>query len=134
MTTTEKLLDLIRTNPRYSEAKTHYVSIYRKSQAYGGPEEGGWWKTYYELEGSVPFATEEQAQDYINHAELLVQQLQTAENTAFRDTFVNSYRDDVDYEDNFSYGETCGADEFTVIVESERGSLDNTNEPIGHYE
>lgn len=134
MNVTEQLLDMIRTNPRYTAAKTHYVSIYRTYQAYGGPEEGGWWKSYYELEGSVPFATQEQAQDYVEHAELLVKRLQHAENTMHRDVFVNSYRDDVDYQDDFTHGETCGADDFCVIVEEERGSLDNTKEPIGHYE
>ena len=30
--------------------KMVYVSLYTVERAYGGPEEGGWWYPYYELE------------------------------------------------------------------------------------
>jgi hypothetical protein len=35
-----------------------YISVYSVGQAYGGPEEGGWWYTTYEHEASIPFEAE----------------------------------------------------------------------------
>jgi len=134
MTVTDRLIDLIRNNPRFSEAKPHYVSIYKKEQCYGGPEEGGWWKTYYVLEGSVSFDTQEQADGYVEHVEIVAKELKNAADKSFRDTFVNSHCDDIDYQDDFCVGETCGSEDYIVIVEDVQGSLDNSNEPIGHYE
>lgn len=129
-----QIIDLIRNNPRFTQAQPCYVSIYSKSQAYGGAEEGGWWKTYYKLEGSVAFPTREQAEAYVEEVEKLAHMQQLQANAEYREYFLNSYRDDQDCEDDFCIGETCGADEFFVTIEEQQGEMDNCNEPVGHYE
>lgn len=134
MNTSEQLLDLIRNNPRYSAASTHYVSIYFKEQQYGGAEEGGWWHTVCTLEGSVSFDTREQAEQYVEHATQLADKLQRQANKEFRDAFVANHRDDADYDDDYCRGETVDAGNYFVHVEEQQGSLDNTKEPIGHWE
>lgn len=131
---TQHALDVIRSNPRYTQANGSYVSIYRTWQAYGGPEEGGWWKTYWKLEGSVYFPSQEQAEAYLDEVHALVARMQQQENDEARSAFLMNHRDDVDYEDDFCGGESCGPDEITVHIEQEQGSMDNTDEPIGHYE
>jgi hypothetical protein len=134
MSTTEQLVDLIRNNEHYTKAATHYVSIYSKEQLYGGPEEGGWWHTCYTLEGSVSFPTYEQAEAFLVQAEHLAGRMKSAADRAFRDNFVNNHRDDVDYEDDFCTGETCGSEDYLVCIEQKQGEMDNSDEPIGHYE
>jgi hypothetical protein len=44
------------------EAGGAYVSLYRKDSYYGGPEEGGWWGSDYELVRTQRFASEELAE------------------------------------------------------------------------
>jgi hypothetical protein len=134
MSITNQLIELIKSNPRYAPTATHYVSVYHKEQLYGGPEEGGWWHTVYQLEGSVAFPSREQAEAYIEHAEQLAEQLQIQANRQFRDAFVMKYRDDVDLEDDFCTGETIDAGEYLVHVEETQGSLDNSRDVIPHWE
>jgi hypothetical protein len=39
-----------------------YFAVYRVDRAYGGPEEGGWWFDYGEVEERFPITCEEDAQ------------------------------------------------------------------------
>lgn len=133
MNTSEQLIELIKANPRYTPTGQHYVSIYRKEQTYGGSEEGGWWHTVNTLEGSVAFPSLEQAELYVEHAEQLVEKLQQQANKERRDAFVLNHRDGIDYEDDFCTGESLDETYF-VHIEEKQGELDNTNEPIGHWE
>ena len=134
MNVNKQLLEIIRSNPRFSSTEKHYVSIYRSESAYGGPEEGGWWKDYNFLEGSVSFPTLEQAEEYLEHTKSLAEKMQQQANKAFRDAFVANHRDNIDYQDDFCRGESCSAPEYFVYIETTQGSLDNSDEPIGHYE
>ena len=43
------------------DGQTWYVSLYREEQQYGGPEEGGWWRTVTAIESYQEFSTREQA-------------------------------------------------------------------------
>lgn len=134
MNTTHKMLDIIRSNPRFEKANASYVSIYALSDAYGGPEEGGWWKRYWKLEGSVWFPTEEQALAFVDEATKLASNMRIEALRNQRDVFVANHREGIDYEDDFCGGEVPFADDFEVIIEDKPGSLDNTHEPIGHWE
>ena len=135
MNVSNQLIELIRSNPRFAEASTHYVSVYHKDQQFGGHEEGGWWHAVYELQGSVSFPSREQAEVYVEHATELVSKLQSQANKQFRDAFVANYRDDSDYDDNdLCAGEVVDAGDYFVHIEEKQGSLDNTNEPVGHWE
>jgi hypothetical protein len=84
----------------------HFVSIYRTEQFYGGPEEGGWWYPVNTLDKSIAFATEEEAQDYLDRV---------AEPDA-----ANRVAD-------------MGEDHF-AILESVRGEHDTSNKPRPYYE
>ena len=33
------------------EKAKHFVNVYTVEQCYGGPEEGGWWYSYYNFQG-----------------------------------------------------------------------------------
>ena len=129
------LVESIKANPRYCKASDAFVSVYRKWQAYGGPEEGGWWKTYYKLEGSVYFPTEEQASEYLEAAENLARQMRIKEMESSRDGMFQSWDDSDDSGDeSLCRGWSDDNDEFVAIVESKQGSLNNEHESIGHYE
>lgn len=130
----DKLIEIIKNHPDYIQAAPAHVSIYRKCQQYGGPEEGGWWHTVYELQGSVRFASREAAEAHLESVQQLVHQLQKQENQQHRDAFVMNHNDFEDVEDDFCHGETCGADEFFVEIEENPGALDNTREPIPCWE
>lgn len=53
-----------------SPAGKYYVSLYAKSQYYGGHEEGGWWGTDIHLVASQEFST-------LASAEVALEQIQT---------------------------------------------------------
>lgn len=42
-----------------------FINAYEMGQAYGGPEEGGWWVTTYEPLASIPVSTLDEAKDAI---------------------------------------------------------------------
>jgi len=41
--TMQSLIEKIESHPDFSVPQGAWVSVYRRSQNYGGPEEGGWW-------------------------------------------------------------------------------------------
>ena len=43
-----------------------YLSLYEKEQRYGGPEEGGWWYTWYTLCSYMSFPSREVAEEAEN--------------------------------------------------------------------
>ena len=134
MSINNKMVELVRNNSKFTKATQSFVSIYSKRSEYGGPEEGGWWHTVYALEGSIGFASREQAEAYFDEAEQLAHTLQMQESKQHRDAFVANHDDFADHEDDFCVGETCGPDEFMVIIEDQQGSMDNSRDPIPHWE
>lgn len=126
---------LILKHPDFQTAEMCYVSVYTKNEVYGGPEEGGWWHTVYALQGSLRFATRQQAEAYVEQAEQQAQQLQLQASREFQEHYVSRYQDaSADIEDDFCRGEVASSDEYVVIIEEIQGSYDNTKEPIGHWE
>jgi hypothetical protein len=59
----QKLSDQLRVDP-----SALWVSLYEETQQYGGPEEGGWWYTHYELSNGRGFTDTEKLLDYYNDA------------------------------------------------------------------
>jgi len=59
----QKLVDQQRIDP-----SALWVSVYEEMQQYGGPEEGGWWYTHYELSNGRGFTDTEKLLDYYNAA------------------------------------------------------------------
>ena len=126
---------LILEDPAFEKAQATYVSVYEKNVCYGGPEEGGWWHTYYKYLGSVKCHTTEQAQEYLEKAEQQAHELRLAAIRGFRDMYEARYQDPMeDVEDDFCRGEMADASEYVVELEQNPGSMDNTNEAIPHWE
>jgi len=91
-------------------ASPYWVTVYFVDRRYGGAEEGGWWYDWYELEKSVPVATEEEGKAKMN--ELLVK-----------------YPYDAD-----ELGSVNGEGTYKIYIESaeEKGDMVSTETP--HYE
>lgn len=135
----EDLADKIRNSPEYKPAKGAWVSIYRKSQHFGGPEEGGWWYDKISLEGSKYFPSEEQAEAFLEQAKAEVEQ-------ANRDEAPARYRamaalPDEDLEpcpancpEGYIPSDWTDGGELMIVVEQVRGESDNMSEPRPHYE
>lgn len=131
----EQLTDKIRAHREFTEAKPRYVSIYRRRQFYGGPEEGGWWTTRNTLEGSIPFPTEEEAEAWLEEAKKQVEQQNRSEAPERHRAMSRLPDIETAYHDEgyIPVGWDDGG-ELWVTVEEHRGISDNHNEPIGHYE
>jgi hypothetical protein len=91
---------------------TYYVNLYTSGQAYGGPEEGGWWYTYLSHEKTLAsFRTSDEAEDFAGHVN--------------RETNSSC---------NMGYipGGSRGEENYKVLVERHRGKSLPTEVP--HYE
>jgi hypothetical protein len=131
MTTAQMILE----DSTFEKAEVSYVSVYEKNVCYGGPEEGGWWHTYYKYLGSVKFHTYEQAQAYVAKAEEQAHELRMAAMRSFRDCYSVNHQDPMeDIEDDFCRGEMADASDYVVEIEQVPGSMDNSNEAIPHWE
>ena len=134
-----RLADYVSEQPNYEQAKPAFVSVYRHHRCYGGPEEGGWWYDRYELEGSIAFATHDEAEAWLEKAKAEIERQNRAEAPA-RYRAMASLPD----EDNEPCPANCpegyiprdwdDGGELQILVEDVRGHLDNMNEPTPHYE
>lgn len=87
-----------------------YISVYRVTRHYGGPEEGGWWYDWYELLETLPFEEKPESEELI------------------RKYLNDKYKDE-------SYGDinsVLGGAEVEVVVEDTPGANRSTEVP--HYE
>lgn len=131
------LAEHIEKQPNYKPAQGAFVSIYRSSRHYGGPEEGGWWYTITTLEGSTPFPTRELAEAFLAQATAHVEQMNRDEAPARARAFAGLPDEDL---------EPCPADagegyipngwsdggELDICVEDKQGERDNSHEPTPH--
>ena len=130
------LIKLIENHASFVPAQRGYISLYRHSRCYGGPEEGGWWYSTYELMGYIPFASIEQAEAARTALEEQASIEAAAERAAHRlsDEAMWARVDrGEDIEDDFCSGEE-GDTTFVVYTEERLGENDNTNEPPPHWE
>ena len=70
----EVLDDLYEKHQMQRIDKPVFVSLYETSRAYGGPEEGGWWYTNYNLESSKKFYDREEAENFAERLEGEIEQ------------------------------------------------------------
>ena len=106
------------------EPESAYVSLYRKAQAYGGPEEGGWWRDIVSLEASQHCHTLERAEAVKAAVETLAEQETRNLKTAHGD-MCNSQLGSCGWDGELAqhqYGEVDGPGEYFVVVESTKGS------------
>ena len=112
------------------------VSIYTKSQHYGGPEEGGWWYDRWHLEYYKTCPTEEEA---VRVQEILTAKIQHLHDEYEKDKHRRTAEmpeGNSPYLDTEGYIPTGWADgaDWVVIKESRPGANDNSREPRPHYE
>lgn len=134
----ERLAEYVESQSDFQEAQPAFVSIYRHSQCYGGPEEGGWWYDRYELVGSKPFQSRDEATNWLEAARIEVERLNREEAPARARAMASL--PDCDAEPLPDAGEgyiPTGWDdggELMVMVEDKKGEHDNMLEPRPHYE
>ena len=110
-----------------------FVSIYRRSPFYGGPEEGGWWGEDVTLEAYQKF-------DFIPDAKLAIEAMrQAVENeTEFaKQAFNKQCSKECDWLearglDDDALPEVDGPDSYFIRLETTRGSFESTG--ARHYE
>jgi hypothetical protein len=110
-----------------------FLSLYRRSPFYGGPEEGGWWGEDVALEESQEFDFVAEAQLALDSIGLHVE----AENNAAKLAYSRQCRQESDWiearglDDN-ALPEVSGPDSVFVRIETVRGSFSSTG--ARHYE
>lgn len=127
----------IMADPGFEACKPVWVSVYRHSRCYGGPEEGGWWYDRYYLEGSVRFADETLAQNYLMKIRAEVEQQNIDEQPDRNRAMAMLPDEDCDtayHPEGFIPNGWSDGGDLQVVVEEQRGSWDNSHEPKPHYE
>jgi hypothetical protein len=101
-----------------------FVSLYCQSQAYGGPEEGGWWRTVVTLEASQLCSTREQAEAML----IEVRRVSTEATKKAATNHGNMCLDQLDScgwdgeAAQWTFGEVDGPDKYFVCIETQNGS------------
>jgi hypothetical protein len=131
----EQLVEKIEAHTEFEQASPAWVSVYRRHQCYGGPEEGGWWYDVDQLHGTVPFATRSTAEKWLEVAKQDVARVNRAEAPSRHAAMANLPDIDTAYHDEgyIPVGWSDGG-ELWVTVESSPGQSDNTKEPRPRYE
>lgn len=131
----QDLAELLRSDEAYSEAQACFVSLYRREQCYGGPEEGGWWYTRLSLDGSLQFPTREAAEFFLAAAKTLVEFKNKAEAPQRHRAMASLPDIETAYHDEgyIPAGWSDGG-EYWVTIEDRQGESDNSNDGRPHYE
>jgi hypothetical protein len=134
----ESLVEHIQADPNYKPANGAYVSIYRRSQHFGGPEEGGWWYDRITLEGSKWFVSREEAERFLEASKAHVERMNKEEAPDRARAFASLPSEDdccpSGYPEGYIPNGWSDGGELYVTVEDRQGQADNSNEPRPHYE
>lgn len=113
--------------PNADRPQDWYVCLIEEYQAYGGPEEGGWWQTIRSLEGYKVFHSEELARKAATKIENFAQELQQESLRNYGDhclqqmEWLEARGLDADH-----FPESDGPSNYRVIVCDELPAYDNT--------
>lgn len=129
------LFERLKAHPDFQKTHPVWLSVYRKHQCYGGCEEGGWWYDVYELEGSIPFYTEEEAADVLQLSKDEVADINRLQATHRYRAIESLPDEETAYHDEgyIPVGWDDGG-KLLVTIEKVKGELDNTKEGRPHYE
>jgi hypothetical protein len=114
-------------------AQAVYVSLYRSTQYYGGPEEGGWYSHHNEVVAYQLVATEDQAEELQEQIQQLAKKLTEQSKRDFNEgclrqmEFLEQRGLDADF-----LPEPDGEERYFVVIENVVGSR-NQHGPT-HYE
>lgn len=135
----EALAAFVTAQPGFKPAAPCFVSIYNRSQHYGGPEEGGWWYDRIILAGSLPFQTREAAELWLAVAKAEVQRMNRA--AAPARARAHAALPDPDLVpcpagtgEGFIPNDWSDGGELWITIEETAGQSDNSAEPRPHYE
>ena len=120
--------------PEYETRKDCFLSVYSVTQCYGGPEEGGWWYSFYDLEVTKHFYSWEAAEKaYDSLTEWAEEQTKERKRAATL-ALANMPEGNDPYLDTEGYipRHQVGDEEIYLVVEKERGENQTTERP--HYE
>lgn len=135
----EQLAEFVRSQPDYKQAQGAWVSIYRTSRHFGGPEEGGWWYDRTTLEGSKYFPSEEEAAAFLDQAKQRIEEM-NQEEAPMRARACASLPDEDEvccpagYSEGYIPNDWSDGGELFICVETQLGVSDNSREPRPHYE
>lgn len=131
------LIEKIESHPKYNVPQGAWCSIYNRTQCYGGPEEGGWWYDRNYLVGSVYFPSMEQAEAWLAAAKEEVERENRANAPKRWKAMASLPGEDCDTayhpEGYIPRGWDDGG-ELWVVLEDQRGEMDDKNKPRPHYE
>ena len=119
------------------QAKTpqaFYVSLYCQSRVYGGPEEGGWWRSITQLKAYEHCQTEEEAKAKMAKVVDLTNQL-NKDAIRSHGQMCQNQLESCNWDGEIAqavFGEVNGPDKFFVIVEKQLGSRNYAD--LAHYE
>lgn len=130
-----ELAELLQDNRDYDTAQEHFVSVYRKEQRFGGPEEGGWWYDTWMFDGSIRFPSENTAVQFLAVSRAIIEQRNSA-NAPLRHRALAALPDVATAFHDEGWIPLGWGDGgiLHVIVEARAGEHDNSNEARPHYE
>ena len=110
-----------------------YLSLYRIVSYYGGPEEGGWWGSDWELEASQQFTS----QEALEAAESAVEKLAEQYSAQAQRSYGEACKDSLEWLDARGLDADYlpppdGPDRFIVVTETRMGS--HESQGPRHYE
>lgn len=128
-----KQYDMVR------DQKPVYVSLYETSRNYGGPEEGGWWYTEYNLQSSKKFYDREEAEKFADALNNGIESKGLNDESLSSSRGMDQYPDPsggdpmYDHSDaDIPLGFAGAARNYTVIIEDIAGENETRERP--HYE
>ena len=116
--------------------KGTWLSVYTTSQYYGGPEEGGWWYNATEFEGGKYYPTREEAQKALDRLNVWAEEESKKKQRAVDERLANLPEGPDPYLDTEGYipRHQQGSEEYRLVLESNPGEQDSSNEPAPTYE
>lgn len=112
-----------------------YLSLYKRMQVYGGPEEGGWWRNIVILEAYQEYNDREDAEKALHTIEnnLIPKLDKQAQDIHGNKCLEQLESCDWDGETaQHIYGEVDGPDTFFVVIEESKGSHEHVD--CAYYE
>jgi len=127
----------VMASAEFQQGERVYVSVYRRHQFYGGPEEGGWWYNREEFVGGIPMPNRGEAERFLAQMERQVEAENRKEAPARHRAMASLPGEESDtayHSEGYIPAGWSDGGELYVIVEERLGGSDSMNTPAPHYE
>lgn len=131
------LAQAVMASPEFQPGERVYVSVYRRHQSYGGPEEGGWWYNRSEFVGGIPMPNREQAEAFLDGMERQVEEENRKEAPARHRAMASLPGEDQDtayHSEGYIPAGWSDGGELYVTIEERLGEGDDMHTPRPRYE